>query len=116
MVLVGRSLSNSSSHAAGVDKPLDSCRVFMDEMKGFVHALISEICPAVLQACRVALDRVDLDADCADGEVVLGIFSRVKGECERLASMYAARGKGLAIDGVGSGWCCPFAARGTRQP
>lgn len=80
MVLIAKSFSKGST--LNEDQTLDSCRIFMDEMKGFYATLTAELCPKFLEICENVLKFTDVGTKLEDIESSKTILYQLKRQAD----------------------------------
>ncbi len=78
MVLIGKSFSRNGP--AKDEEIFTSCRNFMDEMKGLLSIMTSQLCSIAFEACKDVLLSASLDLKLEDesGEAIKAILFQLK--------------------------------------
>ena len=86
MVLIGKSFSRSGIKDEEI---FTSCRNFMDEMKGLLSILTSQLCSTAFEACKDVLLSASLDLKFDDemGEAVKVILNQLKQRTDAVFKM-----------------------------
>lgn len=87
MILIAKYFSKNPHTPSPNAVLFETCRAFMDEIKGSYSILVAELCPLMMEVCKSVLEFTNIDHKIEDVEFIKSLLTQLKQRSDVTFSM-----------------------------